>query len=296
MNRSISLLSLCLLYTTLLSGQTPLRFLEVDLNEVREQAGRDGRLYLAYFAADWCVPCQWMEKETFQNSRLTEYVEQHYLPVKIDIDKRSSRPLQEQYEVNMLPSILLFSAQGQLLTRIETALSSQDLLDILQEYNQPGNRIAGQISTAVSSEPILDSPKPVIRVYRPPLQTETSTPAAEAPLPPPVMIESPTKTYHNYNASAYGTSNNTVTLAPRSERAYRIQIGVFDNYQKAIRKVEQLEETFEEPVQLLASKGSSTGQTYRIFIGHFSKKQAAESFLYYLRRKNMDGEIVDEER
>jgi thioredoxin-related protein len=295
MNRSLSLLSLCLLLcASSLSAQAPLQFLEMDLDEVREIAGQKSRLYFAYFAADWCFPCQWMEKETFRDSRITDYVNDNYLPVKIDIDKRSSRLVQDRYQVKILPSILLFSAQGQLLTRIETALSASDLLEILQEYDLPGNRIGGSFSTAVISEAVMDSPKPTIRVYRPPLQMETESPGnTPISLPPPVVIDQPT-------ASA-GTRvpifpDQKESMAPRSLPSYRIQVGTFDNYQNAVRQVGRLEDEFTEPVQLLADEGTSGKQTYRIYIGHFSKKQAAEEFLYYLRRKNMHGEIVDSTR
>lgn len=292
MNRSTFLLALCLLWwPAALPAQTSLSFWGTDLNEAREIAGQKGLLYFAYFAADWCVPCQWMEKATFRNSRLNAYIKDNYQAVKIDVDKRSSRPIQEQYKVSILPSILVFSAQGQLLTRIETALSGQDLLEILQEYDQPGNRIAGQISTVASAGPLLDSPKPSIRVYRPPLQTEATESAAETPLPPPVMINGPTAAMTRTKVPVYAHGNET--LAPRSEHSYRIQIGVYDRYQDAVRKVGQLEESFQEPVQLLAAKGQTGRQSYRIFIGQFSQKKAAEEFLYYLRRKNLDGQIVD---
>ncbi|MEZ4989791.1 MAG: thioredoxin family protein [Saprospiraceae bacterium] len=292
MNRSISLLFLCLLIRAYgLSAQATPGFLEMDLDEVRNKAGEKGMLYFAYFSADWCAPCQWMEEQTFRDSRLNEYIRDNYLPLKVDIDQRSSRLLQEQYQVKLLPSILLFSAQGQLLTRIETALSASDLLDILQEYDQPGNRVGGSLSTAVSSTPVMDSPKPSIRVYRPPLETAIdSGSSSDTPLPPPVMINQPT-------ASAQSKvpvfQSNRETLAPRSEHAYRIQVGVYNSYQEAVRQVSRLENDFKEPVQLLAAKGNTGKQTYRIFIGLFAKKSAAEEFLYYLRRKNMDGEIVD---
>ncbi|MCB0631161.1 MAG: SPOR domain-containing protein, partial [Lewinella sp.] len=232
-----------------------------------------------------------MEEQTFRDSRLNEYIRDNYLPLKVDIDQRSSRLLQEQYQVKLLPSILLFSAQGQLLTRIETALSASDLLDILQEYDQPGNRVGGSLSTAVSSTPVMDSPKPSIRVYRPPLETAIdSGSSSDTPLPPPVMINQPTA---NAQSKVPVFQSNRATLAPRSEHAYRIQVGVYNSYQEAVRQVSRLENDFKEPVQLLAAKGNTGKQIYRIFIGLFAKKSAAEEFLYYLRRKNMDGEIVD---
>lgn len=291
MKQLLPALAVCALCAVLpRATKAAVSFLNMDLNEVRELAGEKGSLYFAYFAADWCAPCRWMEEETFADRELSDYVQQRYLAVRVDIDQQDGRIHQERFQVRLLPSILIFNAQGQLLVRIETAIAAADLLATLRQHDLPKNRIGSVAPGARNNEEILDSPKPVIRMYRPPLPSEAPTnPAA---LPPPVMINIPEESARQEPQVPVFRPNREV-MAPRSEHTFSILVANYDTYEQAVRQVGQLEAGFKEPVRLLADKGENGQQVYRIFIGLFGDKQSADNYLYYLRRKNLNGVIEE---
>lgn len=278
-------------------GKASVPFLEMDLNETRKLAGQKGVLYFAFFTADWCAPCKWMEEETFQDQQLIRYVTQRYLAVKVDIDQRDGRLHQERFGLKMLPSILIFNAQGQLLTKVETTISAEELLQLLKDHDISKNRISSTPEQIASNTAILDSPKPTFRVYRAPLPMENvklTTTTNSNSLPPPVVMAQPAA--QNYSTQVPQVRSSPVAMAPRSERSFRIHLAEYHNYAQAIRRVGQLEAGFKEPVHLLATKNADGQLVYQIFIGIFAKKSAADQYLYYLRRKNMDGivrEMVD---
>ncbi len=299
MKQFCTLLCLCLTFCHLTaSGQVSVPFLQSDLNQVRESAGQQGSLYFAFFTADWCAPCHWMEKQTFTNPQLAQYVRENYLAVRVDIDQHENRVHQERFQVKLLPSILIFNAQGQLLAKVETALSSQDLLEILAEHDLPKNRI-GSSRNDSPNEVVMDSPKPYIKIYRPPLPSENSEnappPPTELPRPvvkntpppqTPVRPNPPTTVRQNYRSQRE-------TFAPRSENTFSIQVASYENYQQAIQQVGQLESGFREPVRLMGGKDDKGQPVFRIFIGLFAERQKAEDYLFYLRRKNMSGVVRD---
>lgn len=293
-----TLLCLSLTYWVVAAaGQAGTPFLQKDLMEVRDLAGQKGSLYFAFFTANWCAPCHWMEKETFTDPSLTQYLREHYLAVRVDIDERNNREHQERYQVKLLPSILIFNAQGQLLARVETALSGADLLEILKEHNLPKNRI-GSTRNNQTNETIMESPKPYIKIYRPPLPSENSGNAPPPPtsLPPPVVVpNSPPQTPERTYTSPVKPPPRPVreTFAPRSENTFSIQVASYENYQQAIQQVGQLESGFKESVRLLGGKDENGQQVFRIFIGLFAERKKAEDYLFYLRRKNMSGVIRD---
>lgn len=292
MKHYIAILSLCLgpwLFAT--PGQADLPFLNMELSEVRDMAGRKGSLYFAYFTADWCAPCKWMEEQTFRDPALVQYVSNHYLAVRVDIDQRNGRIEQERYEVRMLPSILIFNAQGQLLAKVETAVSGKDLLDILREYDQPNNRIGSATSLNNGRENVLDSPKPKIRIYRPPLPSESGADAqAPAPSPQAVRIEpaSPDRPPVMPEVAHIRES-----LAPRSELVLSIQMGAYESYEQAVRQTAQIESSLDAPVRMLRGVDEQGRSVYRIFIGNFTNRKQAEDYLFYLRRKHLGGIIQD---
>lgn len=291
---------LCLCTTLCLTQNTRagVPFLQTDLDEVRELAGRNGSLYFAFFTAEWCAPCHWMEQQTFTDPELSRYVQAKYLAVKVDIDEHKNRVFQERYQVKLLPSLLVFNAQGQLLAKVETALSGADLLQILQEHDLPKNRI-GSNRDIRSSEPIMDSPKPTITVYRPPLPTENTTTAPPPPtqLPAPVVQASaPVQTTARpapQTPVRTSYQSQRETFAPRSQNTFSIQVATYENYNQAIQQVAQLESGFKDPVRLMGGQDENGRQVFRIFIGLFTEKSKAEDYLFYLRRKNMSGVIRD---
>lgn len=294
-----TLLSLGILFCTIPTrSQAGVPFLDLDLHEVRRMAGEKGSLYFAFFTAEWCAPCRWMEERTFADQALIAYVEQNYLAVRVNVDQRESRVHQESFQVTLLPSILIFNAQGQLLAKIETALSGSDLLQILQEHDRPKHRI-GSSPGAPPSEPILDSPKPFVKLYRPPLNTEDNNDGPPPPteLPPPVVMSTQTEPAPDrpaYSPPKAAVRRSTAeTLAPRSRNYYSVQVATYDSYEQAIRQVAQLESGFKDPVRLMGSTDENGKQVFQIYIGIFSDRQQAEDFLFYLRRKNMGGVVKD---
>ncbi|MCB0376333.1 MAG: thioredoxin family protein, partial [Sinomicrobium sp.] len=269
MKQLILLMTFGLYIYTLPQSATPITFLDMDLNAVREVAGQRGSLYFAFFTANWCAPCQWMEQRTFQDQELAQYVGQNYLAVKVDIDDLQGRVHQERYQVKLLPTILIFNAQGQLLVKIETAIAEKEFLEILKAHDLPKNRIGSIQNTITTNEDILDSPKPILRLYRPPLPAEN--PPGGSILPAPVEIKpapEPDK------VPAFQPTREF--FAPRSERTYSIRIADYSDYDQAVRQVGQLEAGFKEPVRLIGAKDENGLQSYRIFIGMFADKTSAE--------------------
>jgi thioredoxin-related protein len=276
MKYSVRLAAL-LLPLSLFSASPPsVVFLESSLAEARQQAASEGKLYFIHFAANWCMPCQWMEQHSFTDPVLAEYLQEHYLALRIDVDAAEGRVLQKQYAVKVLPTILAFSARGQLLGRHEGALAPEALLEHLQAYDRQANR--SPLLAAQDQEGLLSSPRPILSLSRPALMPDVpsaqaparATPTAARPAP------GPTAQFASYRQPTF----------------FSIQAGLFSSYENAVRESAKLEKRSGETAHL--SPDNSAGQTvYRIYLGRFDSRERALSHLQQLEQRGVNGFVKE---
>jgi uncharacterized protein YyaL (SSP411 family) len=62
-----------------------------DLNEGHEQAVAENKPMLIVFDADWCKYCEKMDDKTFNDSSVSSYVNEKFIPVRLDLAERGSR-------------------------------------------------------------------------------------------------------------------------------------------------------------------------------------------------------------
>ena len=112
-----------------------------SLPEAKYKAATEGKLYMVKFTAGWCMPCKWMDKNTFTDARVQKYISSNYVPVSIDVDDFDGMVIKQQYEVQVLPTIIIFNSQGEEVSRYAESLGPSRLLSILEQHNIPANSI-----------------------------------------------------------------------------------------------------------------------------------------------------------
>lgn len=160
---------LCTTLANTLHANIP--FLQKDLTEVRQLAAQEGKLYFAHFSAEWCMVCVWMEENTFTDPTLEAFVQDNYLPVRINFDEVQNRQYNEQFEITVLPTILVFNSQGMLLDKIQYSIEANELLRILQKHNLARNKVSEDLEPM---KEVLNSPDRNLVLHRPALQLEKS--------------------------------------------------------------------------------------------------------------------------
>ena len=103
------------------------------LDDALAQARKENKPLLIDFYAEWCLPCQRMEKETFADGAVKEML-QNVVLLKIDTDKEPA--LSEKFGVVGLPDFRLMTNDGKEFRRLrgfQTAKKfKQDLEELMQ--------------------------------------------------------------------------------------------------------------------------------------------------------------------
>jgi len=217
-----------------------------DFNSALKKASESGKLLMVDFYADWCQPCKWMDKTTFTNSNVVDMLNSNFVTYKANIDTKDGFLTKEKYGIQFLPTILIFNTKGELVERLESTMAAEKLLPILEFHNHPNNKL--KITHQFNSSPVPDVAQ----------ETNASEEYDMKLL------------YEEYRQSE------------KTKSTYRLQVGVYKDYQMAFDKVNVLREEFLEPIVVL--NDYRDGKTlYKVMMGEFLSQNEAESFRIILQ-------------
>lgn len=143
MIKSIITLMMCgIFFAFTPADKTPVEkidFYHGELDKAKELAGAEGKLAFVDFYASWCGPCKWMDQTTFKDSKIIKELNANYVSVKINIDDFDGFAWKQQYNVGVLPTMLIFNSKGELVDRIEETLAPSTLLAKLKSHQSSLN-------------------------------------------------------------------------------------------------------------------------------------------------------------
>ncbi len=269
-----------LFFASLLSANS-IQFIDGDLKSVQNIAAKEDKLFFIYYGADWCMPCKWMEENTFLDPNLINYVNSEFIALKADISTAKGRILKKQFEISNIPSILVFAASGKLIDQKTSSMEAHQMLAWLEQLNRPENHIhQTQILAIDSNFPSLESPRHYVDFQRPSLIPEDS--------PAGLLAELEEDSQQNFHQPTLTVASNS-NFTPRSTLRYGIKLEdrTF-TYQMAVREVLLLEEKYGEPTEL----SPEANQLLSIIIGNFETTGKAQVFLNFLNRNNLKGKVI----
>ncbi len=100
-------------------------------NAGMSEAKEAGKPIFLHFYAIWCAYCSKMEKESFQNDTVIDFLNQNYISIRVDVDKQPD--IAQNYNVFALPTTYFFSATGEKIGPTPGYISRERLLEMLSK-------------------------------------------------------------------------------------------------------------------------------------------------------------------
>ncbi len=123
-------------------AQSGIAFTHVSWSEVLEQAQSSGKLIFMDAYTTWCGPCKKMSREVFSDERVGAYFNEHFINVKMDMERGEGRELAQRYHVRAFPTLLFLDADGQVVHRAVGYHDTDDFLALGREALDPERRLS----------------------------------------------------------------------------------------------------------------------------------------------------------
>lgn len=128
--RVVFLAAVVLTLTKPLAAKSPISW-QANVDAARRLSVQTNRPMLIHFWAEWCRPCQRMQKQVFSRPEVAQAIEQQFVPVKINVDHLPFTA--NQYGVSALPTDVVVAPDGKVLAKFVGAPDASRYLAQLRQ-------------------------------------------------------------------------------------------------------------------------------------------------------------------
>lgn len=112
------LLSLFIVSISLLFSNAQVSFFEGSWEEAFAEAEKTGKYVFVDAYTDWCYWCKVMDEKTFTDEAIAAYLNEEFIPIKVDMEKDFGTQASAKYRVRAFPTTLYFNSQGELIRKV----------------------------------------------------------------------------------------------------------------------------------------------------------------------------------
>jgi len=107
-----------------------IQFFKGTWEQALAEAKKTNKLLFVDAYATWCGPCKMMAKKVFPQKEVGDFYNKNFIPVKIDVDSKTGRPLASKYQVKAMPTYLFVAGSGKLVYRKLGYMQPKDFISV----------------------------------------------------------------------------------------------------------------------------------------------------------------------
>lgn len=77
---------------------------------------------------EWCGPCKIMNEQVFTTKEVGDYFREHFVSLKIDMEKGEGITLGKKFDVRAYPTMFIFDVNGMVINRLQGARDAKTFL------------------------------------------------------------------------------------------------------------------------------------------------------------------------
>jgi thiol-disulfide isomerase/thioredoxin len=135
----ILILVLVFLVTPLVKSlsQEGVEFTKLSFEQARVLAKDENKKILIDFYADWCLPCKELDKNIFQDSVMSKYINERYISLKINAESDYGKKIASELSLpEAYPTVILLTAEGKEIDRIVGLFDREKYFRKFKDYSE----------------------------------------------------------------------------------------------------------------------------------------------------------------
>lgn len=262
---------------------TAVKFAEASWENSKAKAMQEGKLYFVDFDASYCATCRNMDASTYMDDRLAQYMQEKVVALRVDVQDFDGVMWSQQYEVEALPTMLIFDADGNLVKRLVGYKSAKDLISEFEGVPLP-------TKTSTAAAPATTTPQP-IAPDQPMVRPTPSTPAPPSPVNTAPTASAPTKQAPEVPQPS-GMGLYEVEVRKQASQGFGVQVGVYSSYETVLAQASKFKSKYTKRTLIHIDQYNGS-VVYKLLLGTFNSRREASYFRNSLRNDNVDGLLKD---
>ncbi len=105
--------------------------------QVKEKAKKENKMIFFDAYTSWCGPCKYLENSVYTDEAVATYFNANYINVKFDMEEGEGVKLSEEFDVTSYPTLLFFSAEGNLVHKSIGAMEAPQFIELGKNAKNP---------------------------------------------------------------------------------------------------------------------------------------------------------------
>ncbi|MBI1221238.1 MAG: DUF255 domain-containing protein [Bacteroidetes bacterium] len=106
-----------------------LEYFQGTFEQALKKAQQENKPIFMDAYTSWCGWCKELDKRTFSDQTLADYMNNHFINVKMDMESGEGEKLGSKYDVSAYPTLLFIHQNGRLAHRIEGFMQAPAMLE-----------------------------------------------------------------------------------------------------------------------------------------------------------------------